>query len=1635
MATPNEIKRSIEAHKPWLGYLQPDGLVVSAAALVDKGHYYNEAQRERQLEFIDHLEACQSYDEEEGTVEITDFKALATQFLGLPEQEWVDASDLGEDYQIPLKESREILRPTAALRWPRGKALAEGEKPYQILIKEHDGDFDEPFEVIENTWSTSATRRLERLLRETEIPIGILVSKTHLRLVYAPVGENAGSLTFHFADMLSTMGRPILGAFDLLFNREMLFIGEESDQLPALLKHSRDMQANVSIELARQVLDGLYDLVRGTQAADVRTGGRLLKHLLATNPNLIYEGQLNVLMRLVFLLFAEDRGLMPNSELYNQHYSVHALYERLRQDHALHHDTMDDRYGAWAQLLALFRLVFHGHRHGDLRLPPRYGYLFDPDRFPFLEGRFEEDASAESDEAKEKLVAFEPDDSEASELRVAEEPAVYGSRSKAGQSLGFAGSESNGQGAETAIPLIGDGTIFRLLQGLLFLNGERISYRTLDVEQIGSVYETMMGSALARAEGQTIAIRPQKKHGAAVNLNLDHVLSLKGAERHKHFTEETGRKLTGTRLTEFTTATTTDELLAALQGATANSSLIARNATPHLAQPGSLLLQPTDARRKSGSHYTPRKLTEPIARKALEPVLARLGDQPFPKEILDLKVCDPAVGSGAFLVEACRQLGDELVKAWAAHGGKPVIPPDEDEVLHARRLVAQRCLYGVDRNPMAADLAKLSLWLATLAKDHPFTFLAHAIRSGDSLVGLSKKQILAFHWDLKHESAKQLIFGQDQMEKAIKGALGYRREILEAGDYMLPEVKAHHLREAEEQVDKVRRAGDLAVLGFFSGSKPKERQEARDRLLERWLKATDGSGSEESLREGIALKAEILSHSNDAEPVAPFHWEIEFPEVFERKSAGFDVLLGNPPYAGKTTISTGNAAAYIPWLQNVHPESHGNADLAAHFFRRGFSKIREGGVIAFITTNTIAQGDTRESGLRFIRRNKGTIYSAVRRLRWPGAAAVIVSVVHIRRGDWAPSKLDGREVPMISAFLFPKGGDESPDPLSANKGITSNGVKIYGSGFLFDSKKEDCTPIGERDRLLENAPRNAERIFPYIGGEEVNDSPTHQPRRFAINFLEFPLARNVGELRNLPIDVEVDDEGLQLDSAAADGGAAIDWPDLLTIVVRRVKPYRDTVSNYRCRTLWWQYERPRTDYLERLGKLDRYLVCSRHQPNWCITFLPPSYLCSDALVLFALDGSGSLALFSSNLHELWARFFSGSMKDDLRYTATDCFDTFPFPENWDNDAGMKKTGLEYYDYRAELMVRNDEGLTKTYNRFHDPGETSPDIHKLRLLHAAMDRAVLDAYGWTNVPTDCEFIPDFTEEDDDGNEIPKNIRYRWPDEVRDDVLARLLALNAERYQQEVNAGLHAGKKTKATKPKKKATKKKAPDVGQPTEPKPTTIPLFPEEDEPEAAETRYNSAFARQLIAAEILWHCHEEPTMGRVKLQKLIHLCEHHGRFGEVGGEYKREAAGPFDRQMMFGVVSGLKQQKWFADAKTPKGTQYQKLEKAGSHQKYLSNLSGDLEGMHQIIQLFRPLTTQQCEIVSTLYAAWNDLLLDGASPTDDEIIHQASTAEWHENKEKIELGKWPAALKWMREKGIVPAGWGTRTNPKSTND
>jgi hypothetical protein len=157
------------------------------------------------------------------------------------------------------------------------------------------------------------------------------------------------------------------------------------------------------------------------------------------------------------------------------------------------------------------------------------------------------------------------------------------------------------------------------------------------------------------------------------------------------------------------------------------------------------------------------------------------------------------------------------------------------------------------------------------------------------------------------------------------------------------------------------------------------------------------------------------------------------------------------------------------------------------------------------------------------------------------------------------------------------------------------------------------------------------------------------------------------------------------------------------------------------------------------------------------------------------------------------------MKDDLRYNPSDCFETFPFPEEWENNTELEEIGREYYQYRARLMIENNQGLTATYNRFHDPDETDEDILYLRELHEKMDRAVLKAYGWTDIPTDCQFLLDYEEDEEEtSSKRKKPYRYRWPEEVHDEVLARLLVLNQTRHDEEVMLGKVGGKKGKKTK---------------------------------------------------------------------------------------------------------------------------------------------------------------------------------------------------------------------------------------------
>ena len=178
---------------------------------------------------------------------------------------------------------------------------------------------------------------------------------------------------------------------------------------------------------------------------------------------------------------------------------------------------------------------------------------------------------------------------------------------------------------------------------------------------------------------------------------------------------------------------------------------------------------------------------------------------------------------------------------------------------------------------------------------------------------------------------------------------------------------------------------------------------------------------------------------------------------------------------------------------------------------------------------------------------------------------------------------------------------------------------------------------------------------------------------------------------------------------------------------------------------------------------------------------------SERLVAFPFESWALFCVLQARTNEVWVRFFGSSLEDRLTYTPSDCFETFPFPEAWETRPNLDVVGECYHDFRADLMARRGEGLTRIYNHFHDPHENAPDIATLRSLHAAMDRAVLDAYGWHDIPTDCEFLLDYEIDEEEWGARKKPYRYRWPDEVRDEVLARLLELNAERAAEEARFG--------------------------------------------------------------------------------------------------------------------------------------------------------------------------------------------------------------------------------------------------------
>jgi hypothetical protein len=506
--------------------------------------------------------------------------------------------------------------------------------------------------------------------------------------------------------------------------------------------------------------------------------------------------------------------------------------------------------------------------------------------------------------------------------------------------------------------------------------------------------------------------------------------------------------------------------------------------------------------------------------------------------------------------------------------------------------------------------------------------------------------------------------------------------------------------------------------------------------------------------------------------------ELELERELESER-GFHALIGNPPFMGGQKITGALSTEYrdflVEWIANG---KRGSADICAYFFLRGQQLLRQDGGLGLLATNTIAQGDTREVGLDQLVAQGCIIPRAVPSRKWPGTASIEVAHVWLRQGNWQSKFiLDEKPVEGITSFLtIPGKAVGKPHRLAANQDNSFIGSYVLGMGFIL-------TPE-EAQALIEKDPRNQDVLFPYLNGQDLNSNPDQSPSRWVINFHDWAL------------DAEHDDP-----KKPKGAPYAADYPDCLAIVEDKVKPEREKNNNKQRREIWWRFTRPTTELYDAIAECDRVLVAVQTSKFLSISFQPTGIVYSHMTVVFALDDYASFSILNASWHTDWVVEYCSSLETRLRYIPTDGFETFPFPTSTPT---LEEIGEKYYTHRQTIMQTRQEGLTKTYNRFHNPDETDSDIEHLRQLHIEMDYAVAAAYGWTDL------LPSQRAGglEHDFHETKQGLRFTISETVRREVLDRLLQLNHERYAEEVAAGLH-DKKKKGKSRKKKGKKKASP----------------------------------------------------------------------------------------------------------------------------------------------------------------------------------------------------------------------------------
>ena len=735
---------------------------------------------------------------------------------------------------------------------------------------------------------------------------------------------------------------------------------------------------------------------------------------------------------------------------------------------------------------------------------------------------------------------------------------------------------------------------------------------------------------------------------------------------------------------------------------------------------GGLLVAETPSRRNAGAHYTPKSLATEVVEHALEPLCYSPGPHQTAgrdawklrssTEILNLKVADIAVGSGAFLVAAARYLADRLVEAWTVED--PVNAHRGDLRQHAIREVVARCLYGADINAMAVEMCKLSLWLVSLDRNLPFSYVDDKVLHGNSLLGLTDlRQLRTLHTDPpEHQQAR---LSAVDMDGVIRQAVEIRRElaneVVEHDPQRSASAKRRQLDRMHELTAQLRLTADgVIAAGLRLGGKPgRALDEAYENLAEAIAAATppDSKPAQPQFLESILDAGLTPTVPTDYERWQPLHWVLEVPDVFV-SHGGFDAVVGNPPFVAGSSISGASGGNLREWL--VHQLAwgmKGTADYVAYFFLRAFRLLRSRGNLALVATNTLWQGITREVGLDQMKERGFEIMRCIQSNKWPAIGATVefaaVWGTIATLSEELPRLADGLECRQITTMLEPAGRVEgAPERLTENERMAFNGCKIGGMGFFVDESEardwiraDDCCP---------------QVLFPCLNGDDLNDRPDGSASRWAIDF----------------------DARSELEASK--------YSQPFAHVIAHVKPERAKNNRKSRRERWWQYAENAPGMRLAIAGLDQLLVIALTSKAVMPARVSTRQIFSHAVGVFATDSYADQAVLSSSLHQLWAIKYGSGMRNDPRYTPSDVFETFARPESTPR---LAEIGEILDGERREIMLRRRLGLTKLYNLVNDSqlsGSDDPVIARMRRIHVELDEAVMAAYGWTDVPLDHGF---------------------------------------------------------------------------------------------------------------------------------------------------------------------------------------------------------------------------------------------------------------------------------------------------------